>query len=409
MTIPSPFICSQTNQYTFCAPDDAMGDYYIAIPEDRSQQNDVSRIRSWFGTQSGTPQLINEPPAGVDAFAHSRVYRVTDLIPKIVATRNGTRDDVVGPNCYQTALTAAGYTGFQGRYVHTEEFRYYLKRDYSQVYCPKAQFGALIVYDTSLISFDAGDHAAFHLLGSLIFQKGGWQNYYPYETSTVENAMQDVDSYWRPAPEDRFGGPQTSGLNPADYDHMCYEKRTSPLERDTSSTVRDREWFLPLFQYYSDRLAEISSYTWSDFKQRRIALLTIENMWRVLRDFGERVGNFNTHEVLLTIDDNIVQEYLKLESLSWQYDVMSQTYDQIRNRWQLEELYRQRYVVFDEDFYTELRLYLELMKVPESKWTNIIKKVEERIRSYDPVQFAATGGTAGIPYLDIVKEVVQQN
>jgi hypothetical protein len=405
----SPLICSQTGQYTFCAPDDAPGDYFVAIPENQSQQNDIPRIRSWFGDQPGTPQLIEEPLSDVGAFEHARVYRVTDFIPKIISTRNGTRDDVVGPNCYQTALTAAGYPGFQGRYVHTDEFRYYLRRDFTQIYCPKASFGSLVVYDTTLIPFDAGDHAAFHLLGSLIFQKGGWQNYYPYEISTMEGAMQDVDSHWRPAPEDRFGGPPTSGLDPDDYKSMCYDRRTSPLQRNTSSTVKDREWFLPLFQYYNDRLEEVSRYTGSNFKENRIALLTIENMWRVLREFGDRVGNFNPLDELLTIDDNIVQEYLKLESYSWQYDVMSQTYDPKKNRWQLEDLYRERYVLFDKDFYEELKLYLRLMKVPEAKWDKVIKEVEERIRSYDPVQFAASGGAVGIPYFDILKDVISQN
>ncbi len=404
----SPFICSSTSQYTFCAPQ-TQGGYYVAIPENQPVQNDVSRIISWFGNQPLTPQLVENPPAGVGPYNNARVYDVTGFIPKIVSTRNGTRDDVVGPNCYQTSLTAAGYNELAGRYVHTDEFRYYLKRDFTQVYCPKASFGSIVVYDTYIIPYDAGDHAAFHLLGSLIFQKGGWQNYYPYEIATIDGAMQALDSHWRPAPEDRFGGPQSSGLNPADYDFVCYDKRSAPLERHTSSTIRDREWFLPLFEYYSKRLGDISNYTWSHFKEKRIQLLTIENMWRVLGDFRDRIDNIGIMDSLLAMDDVISEQYLELESLSWQYDVMTQAYDPRKNRWQMEDLYRERYVVFDEHFYEELKLYLKLLKVPETKWENVIKRFVEKIRSYDPVQFSQSGGAAGIPYLDVLKETIAQN
>ncbi len=406
---PLQYTCSSNNQFTFCASQGS-GDYYVAIPRSQSPQNDISRIRDWFHNSNYTPQPINDPPAGTDVFENTRVYRVTDFLPKIVTARNGVRDDVVGPNCYQTVLTAEGYQGVQGRYVDTSEFRYYLKRDFQEASCSKNIYGSIVVYDTTLIPFDAGDHAAFHLLGSLVFQKGGWQNYYPYEVATVDGAMQLINEHWRPPPEDRFGGPPTQGPE-EHYNYMCYERRTSFPERHTSSTARDRDWFLPLIQYYNARLQEISRYTWTDFKERRITLLTIENMWNVTSDFRERIENMGPYDnfidVELRIDDYIIEAFEKLKSLSWQYDVMTQTYDPMRNRWQLEDLYKARYVIFDDNFYDELKLYLRLLKIPETRWGTITVKFVEKIKTYDPLYLAQYNQR--IPYLNILREVVASN
>lgn len=400
---PSPnYICTSNGQYSFCAPQGS-GDYYMAIPQGVPPQNDQNNIRSWFDNYSATAAPVPQPPHGFAGTQGYRFYNVTPFLPPIIQSRNGTRDDVVGPNCFQAALTAAGYTGFYGRHVSPDEFRYYLKRDFVPVYCGKIGARALIVYDTYLSTYDAGDHAAYHILGGLVFQKGGWENYYPYENTTIDGAMNAVGSHWRPAPEDRFGNPTWPGAN-LKWQHLCYKSRLQPLERTTSSTPRDRNWFLPLIQYYIKRLEKISNLTWSNFKQNRIDLLTIENMWRLQAEFNDRVGNVNPSETLLSIDDDIIEPYLKLDSLSWQYQAMVDTYYPIKTPWHREDLYREHYVNFNDDFYEELKLYLELLNAPKTKWDEIIADVVAEIKTYDPVQLANTNGR--IPYFSILEKAI---
>ncbi len=401
---PPNYICTSNIEYAFCAPK-ASGDYYIAIPKNYPAQQDITKIHSWFENLNAFPTFIPHTPPEFNASNNYnyRFYNVTSLLPLFIQNKNGTRDDVVGPNCFQTVLASSGYNSLWGRHVSPDEFKYYLKRDYIPVYCKKAKFGALIVYDTSSLMYDAGDHAAFHILGGIVFQKGGWENYYPYENTTIENAMNTLGSHWRPPPEDRFLNPTWPGAN-MKWVHVCYEKRHQSIERETSSTPQDRNWFLPLFQYYINRLKRVSNFTWSTFKQNRIDLLTIENMWKILSDFRDRIGNVNPTDVLLKIDDNIAESYLELDSLSWQYQAMVDTYYPIKTKWHLEDLYRERYVNFNEDFYEELRLYLKLLNAPKENWDKIIAKVESEIKKYDPVSLAGTGER--IPYFSILQKAI---
>jgi len=406
-----PFICSTTSDYTFCAPKKS-GDFYLAVNPTQPAQKDVERIRSWFGSPYVSPQPVSAAPAGIVIPGGARIYNVTNFLPRIVTARNGTLGDFPGPNCYHATLTALGYPDVHDRYVDTDEFRYYLKRDFTQASCRDAPFGSVIVYNPTYEpqQYDAGIHAAFHLLGALVFQKGLWETHYPYEIATIEGAMQAANSHWRPRREDRFGGDLTKPDPKLTYKFLCYQKRKNPLPRATSSTKKDRTWFLPLMQYYSRRIEEASKLMWSEFPSKRIDLLTIENMWRVKREF--RTLDYNPIDVLLSIDDAVVSAYLKLVSLSWQYQAISDTYDPIRegiSKQQWEKRYREHYVTFDSNFYNELKLYLKLLEVPEKKWESIIQYVVKKIKTYDPVQFSQSNGTLGIPYFDILKEAIQAN
>lgn len=401
----APFLCSETNKYTFCAPT-GLGNFYIGIPENQPQQFDISHIQSWFGNQYFTPQPAGQIPNGLDVFQHSRIYDVTNFLPKIVSTRTGTNDDVVGPNCYQAALVAAGFQEFSGRYVDTKEVEYFLHIYFKEKDCGNKENGDLLIYDESKPDEnDAGDHMAIRLGKSdLVFQKTCFQRYCDYVITTEDSAMKEVESVWRAHPEDRFNGPAAPW--PV-YEHKCYERREKPLERSTSSTKADREWFLPFLQYYNMRLGDISKYHGDDFITRRIDLMTIENMWVVSHDFRERVGIIESTHVLMAIDDNIARAYLKLESLSWQYDIMTKTYDPRKYSYQMEDLYKMHYVTFDDNFYAELKLYLKLLNVPEAKWGMVTTKFVEKIKTYNPVSFAQTDQK--IPYLDILKEVIAGN
>ena len=407
----SPLTCSRTDEYTFCAPKKPGGDFYIALPPDPTSKlsHDVVQIQTWFKKKGSGPKQVEVPPTAIDVPDHSRVYQVTDLLPAIVANKNATFDKV-GPNCYHAALAAAGYSHLGERYVDAKEFGYYLTRDWAPIWCGAAnRYGYIVIYnDTTSADYDVGDHAAFSLLGALVFQKGGWAKNYPYEVVTIDGAMRAIDKYWVPRGEERF-----TGRPKRDYDKFirrCYRKRTRPLQRTTSSKPKDRNWYLPLFKYYSHRVKRASRLKWSEFRHRRIDLLTVENMNRILDHFSERVGNMNPKNVLLSIDDDVAQAYLELYSLSWQYDAMVKTYVPLQKgqeRRQLEEIYRKQYVRFDRDFYQELRLHLKLRGVPQKHWRAVEQRVVAKIRTYNPADYAKYNGAKGIPYFDILDEAIK--
>jgi hypothetical protein len=224
--------------------------------------------------------------------------------------------------------------------------------------------------------------------------------------------MNVVDSHWTPSWEDRFGDRTKPDPNQK-YEFICYQKRPVSLKRETSAEQRDVNWFLPLFKYYSRRIEDASKIKWSEFPEKRIDLLAIENMWRVVREFRDnRVGMFNPLDKLLKIDDAVSLAYLKIYSLSWQYDEITRAFDPIRDgtrKKQLEELYKKHYVTYDANFYEELRLYLTLMGVSQEKMEVATQYVVKKIQTYNPVQFSQSGGAQGIPYLDILKEAIQAN
>lgn len=395
----------------FCAPTKAGGDFYLALTKPADPESRVAaRIAELLGNARTSPQMTRTPE-GMPLLPGARVYRVTSALPPFVVEKNGTEEKGVGPNCYQSALAAAGEQRFRGRYIHDAEFRYYLKRDYEPLPCSAAiPLGAIVVYDRAPLAFDAGDHAAFHLLGNVIFQKGGWQTHYPYEVATMDGAMKAVHSHWRPAPEDRFGSPSRDPTSGETFQKLCYRKSAAQRPRATTHEAKDRSWFLPLFKYYNRRMEGVMHLAWGDFRKGRLDLLTVENLWRLLNNFRNRLGNYDTDRALLSIDDDIAEEYLKLESFNHQYDSMAQAYDPVREgsaERQREELYQKHYVTFDRNFDEELELYLELLGAPKADRAGIAARAVVATKRYDPAALAKSGGGRGIPYLDIVRAAME--
>ena len=407
-----PFICGATQEYTFCAPI-ASGDSYLAVHPNIPPQQDVKRIQSWFMNPYVTPIPSPETPDGMRVPAGARIYKVTNLLPRILTTKNGNLENTPGPNCYQTALAALGYSDVLGRYVDGDEFRYYLKRDFRYLgSCERATFGSIVVYGTEDPSeFDSGIHAAFHLLGALVFQKGGPDLYYPYEIAQRDRAMNVADTHWRPSREDRYN-PNKPKLNQI-YKFRCYQKNPNSVKRKTSSEKMDRSWYMPLFRYYIRRLENASKVKWSEFHEKRMDHLTFQNLRNLLIEFGrERVTNLNPLDVLLKFDDDIAMTYLKLYSLRWQYDKMCDVYDPVRDGWSTrywEDIYKNHYVTYDDNFREEVKLYLKLMAVPESKWNVVIEYAVKKMKTYDISQYIPSWGGSGIPFIEVLKEAIQAN
>ncbi|MFH0798730.1 MAG: hypothetical protein V2A66_00955 [Pseudomonadota bacterium] len=405
------FVCGTAEDYTFCAPQKTPGDYYLALTGDAASTPaaDISRIQALLQGSRQLPEKVKSIPKGMTVPPQARVYRVNGLLPRFVVEKNG-REDGLGPNCYQAALVLNGYEDAKGRYVDSSEFRYYLKRDFAPSSCDDLNaFGTVVVYDLPSSEYGAGHHAAIHLLGGVVFQKGDVQTYYPYEVALLDSAMKAVSSHWRPDPADRFGGPKRDPVANASFEKLCYRKVASPKTRTTKADHKDRSWHLPLFQYYIRRMEKAAALQASEFRQKRMDLLSVENMWKALEDFRERIGNYGADDVLLSIDDDIAQAYLKLHSLSWQYDTMTQAYSPLRDgiaTIQLEALYRDHYATFDAAFHEELRFQMELRKVPKEKQGAVAEKVVAEIKVYDPATLAKHNKR--VPYYSIIDEAIRQ-
>jgi hypothetical protein len=98
-----------------------------------------------------------------------------------------------GPNCYNTALIASGYTEAKAvRYVSPEEFEEVLKVGFKSVSTP--QFKDVIVFDAK----SSRGHAAFYLGDDLIFHKKSYGTHYHYRITSIENAGVVEENEWTP-------------------------------------------------------------------------------------------------------------------------------------------------------------------------------------------------------------------
>ncbi len=395
--------------YTFCAPKRGGGDFFIGLDKSSAPENDLPAIKALFKSPACNPAPASMPPGG-SMPAGSRVYVVNSCLPAFVREWAGRGADGVGQNCYGAALFAAGYERMKGRYADPEEAAYYLKRDYSPAPCmSKRAMGNIVIYSRSKSPFDAGEHAAFELPGGLVFHKGGWKANYPYEIVLLHGAMKAILAHYLPTGDERFG----PGPDPSDYEGFsprCYSQKSALMKRKTSSTRQDRMWFLPLMEHYSQGLRTAAGFVWGEFAKNRMSLLSVENMWRVLRAFSNRLGNADAQRALLSLDDGVAEAYLELKSLSWQHGAMAGTYAPISARRRgadLEKLYREHYMRFDAEFSRETMLYLKLLRVPVAFRAAVQKSFEKRLREYDPAAFASSDGARGIPYMDELIKVIR--
>lgn len=98
-----------------------------------------------------------------------------------------------GPNCYNTALIASGYTDTKGiRYVSPEEFEEILKVAFRPV--PTPSYKDVIVFDAKA----SRGHAGFYLGDNLIFHKKSYGTHYHYRITTIENAGVVEENEWTP-------------------------------------------------------------------------------------------------------------------------------------------------------------------------------------------------------------------
>ncbi|MFY7992741.1 MAG: hypothetical protein ACOVP4_05560 [Bacteriovoracaceae bacterium] len=98
-----------------------------------------------------------------------------------------------GPNCYNTALIASGYSQAEAvRYVSPEEFEEVVKVAFKQVENPT--YKDIIVFDAK----SSRGHAAFYLGDDLIFHKKSYGTQYHYRMTNIEKAGVVEENEWTP-------------------------------------------------------------------------------------------------------------------------------------------------------------------------------------------------------------------
>lgn len=400
------FNCNiKTGDFTICVPEyyHRKNDQRIFINLTAPAEDDSAYIRSIFARQDLTPVKVNEPPKGLPVESSARLYDITNFLPQFIRENAGGGNNYIGPNCYSAALAASGFFEFADRHVGTDEFEYYLnllfKKDYDKCF---GSPGGILLYEDG-----PGFHAAVLVASGLVFQKGSYDTYFPYEIVGYDQAMASIEKRVRRGPFD--GKPNLAAREPK----YCYTKITPPVITNVRNDA-DRARYLPLFNYYISRFEKVMKFTGGDVRKNRIDVLTIQNMYNVKIDFREkRIGMIDTRKKMMTLDTEVVKAFLKLDSLALQYESQTAKYDSPREGLPrpfvdafFVDLYRDHYVNFDINFFTEASLLLDFKGVPKKDRSCVVKKLIEEIKDADLADLAVR--RFPFPYFKTIDSAVHE-
>lgn len=260
---------------------------------------------------------------------------------------------------------------------------------------------------------DHGEHGAVMLLGGMVFQKGCFGTYCGYKIVPVARAMSSIE-----IEQPRWGQPPRPERD-EDFSSRCFvrtERNYAQVFGFNMKLSHDMERYLPIMAYYIARLRAVKDKSWSDFKESRIDLLTVENMWTLLNEMeGVMRAEPNPMNALLRIEARTAEMYLELLSLKWQYQAMVEKFAVFSDRWddgkireELRRLYRERYVHPESpEFEAEVGAQLESRGVDRIRWPSIVSKVIAKVREYDPESFAQYDGSKGIPLREIIEVAIR--
>lgn len=378
-----------------------------------------------------------------------------------IQSKVGTTEAFTGPNCYYTALRAAEYLNEDPRYVDGLEIRYLLTMLTQPVGRKKALPGAIAIFQSdpfrstggmSLTTtsqggsfedllhgyrirtggshlktpatilrgaqlsiaavreprldtlYDDGVHAALLVGGSMVFQKLGFFRNDNYELAALEEAMRNVD-YAAWLHKDRFerGTEPSYGVYRADL----YQRRSKRFEPELSIPIEpDTKTRLTLiFQFYSDMLSRCSFIKQDKFAEERLNLLTVENIWGLLRQFErEYIKSMSTN--LLNMDADIAKAYLKLHSLSWQYEAIKDEY-MGGQRIDIKDLYRNNYLRDRQALEEEIYAHLTARGITDkAKQDSIYKNVMTAIDAALPAIIGAANDSITLPFYEILENTI---
>lgn len=262
---------------------------------------------------------------------------------------------------------------------------------------------------------DPGVHGAVTLIAGMVFQKGCFGRHCAYRIVPADRAMSSIE-LGQPRPFEPRQEP--------DKDENFTGRTYVRTERDSRENFGFNEElsgrlsaYVVLIGHYIDRIRAIKDRTWGDFKDNRIDLLSVENLWRLLTELQDAMRvEPNPINALLRIDPEIAESILELTSLKWQYQAMVDAFAAFSNRWttdrinkELAELYRGHYIHPDgDDFRREIEAHLAMRGVSTDRWDAIAARVIGEVKTYNPVDFAQSNGGRGIPFGDIVDRAVAE-
>ena len=279
--------------------------------------------------------------------------------------------------------------------------------------------GAMGVYQPPYI--DAGTHMAFSLMGGLVFHKLSPNGFDGYTINAIDGVGKELDTAvikHLKDPIDRW----TYLNRRRRYTYRCVAPRKEiPNISGARLPEADRKRLLMLLDFYSDLVLDVSSRTGTDserFEEVRLSLITVENMWAVLREIEGKMEM--SPKLFLSRDFELAKAYFRAYSLSWQYVYMSDQLYEIKE-WdverRLEKLYLNHYFKPDERFVKEIEMHLKARGIPREMWKKIAGGVIERIRirfeeiKKDPNAFRMfyrSNGGSGLDFSKILDEEINR-
>jgi len=299
-------------------------------------------------------------------------------------------------------------------------------KDRDHIWIPKPPLFHL-THPSGLLPFrSAGVHATYTLLGGMAFHKLSYDARNGYRIDPIDNAMKQVDDAGERllSPFERRWGHRSE----KHYSYTCHElirpitpdiDKAMEMQSRASLSQEKRNYYLTLFRFYSRLITDLSKeISRKDpahpnramrFERIRISLLTIENMWQILRDFKKEMDTDTKN--FLSKDWELAKAYFTAHSLSWQYQAMCDQffpmkpgrlrsyYDSIK-----KELFTRHYFKYnDSRFIHELQLYLHLRGIPQEEWRTIIQKIIARLRRFDPQELAMLSKQNKVSFKEILE------
>ncbi len=447
--------CVPTKRF-YPEKDNLTNSYYVAAPKGFGLNDLFSAVTSIFGKREWNNIQPVQLNARVNNSPETNLFDVTGLLPPIVPDSNMEVERYPGPNCFYAVLKASGVLeGDKPRYIDELELRYYLTRHFRPAGpSDTVNFGVIVMFmDAPMMSlvrsseppigsirycsgstekrclpregvhssrfdppkgfffkkpndagslpvsalYEGGTHAAITLPGGFVFQKLSWGWNDRYESVPAEDAMINVENqaYDRLRWDER----------PAKVEHLRYtpvfykrgEKISYPQNKALEIDAAVKGRFMMLFDFYSDVIEKCEDIKPVDFPEKRLNLITVENVWAVLKEFEDEAIKAAPSN-LLFMDEDIAKAYLKLRSLSWQYEAFKETYAKSRARTyqeaneELKAIYRRHYLGDPDLLWRETVLHFVAGGVTEDRAkalaTEAMKKIAEEAR---PVIDSASG------------------
>lgn len=240
--------CYPVATFELCIPAIGKGSRILARADGSSSRAIAAQLTARTGI-AATATALTTPSSDAERelLAHAdgfTLYDVSGYFPSFLRERFNTSANFSGPNCYNTALIAAGLIPDQPlRHVSLPEYEVYLSEYFERVATP--QWGDVIVFDAN----GTRDHTAVYLFDGLIFHKKGYNKGYRYRITALETAFAVEPYEWQPSPLSGTAPALTTDLSKAPRAIYRRKVRQTPV---APSLAADDQAAMALADYISN-------------------------------------------------------------------------------------------------------------------------------------------------------------